>query len=150
MTHIPNQFIDPLGFQPLYNWPINHLTESPRGHTRTTTAVAPTGGIGLVRQQGSETPLSLVLQGTILTEAQRLAMIFWWVLCRTQTILFNEFDGETYEVLITDYKEQKIATTYNRTDPTIPYHYYTYTMTMDVIKTVSGSFLSADPSVIPP
>lgn len=146
MSRSPNQFIDPLGAQATYNWPINHLTESPRGRKRMTTAVAPTGGIGTVRQQGSEPPLQLVFQGTILTEAQRQTMIFWWVLCRTQTIIFNEFDGETFEVIITDYEEQKIATDYNRNDPTIPFHYYTYTITMDVITSVSGGWSIADPN----
>jgi hypothetical protein len=145
MTRTPNVFVDPAGIFADYNWPINHDGMSPSGRKRNTTATAPTSGIGTVRQQGSEAPLGLVLTGTMLTEDQRRQMIFWWTLCRTQTIFFYEFSSEQYEVIITDYEETKVPVFFNRNDPSIPYHIYTYTLTMDIIKPLSGSWEQAAP-----
>lgn len=136
-ARIGNQFIDPTGIQPPYTWAINHDTMDPGGRRRTTAQTAVTSGIGIVRQQGSETPLGMTLKGTILTEIQRLQFVGWWTLCRTQTIYFYEFSGEQYEVIITDYNDVKVRVAYNKNDATIPYHVYTYTLVMDIIQTLS-------------
>ena len=149
MARVPNQFVDPTGVVATYNWPINHDSETPRGRKRTISQTAPTGDLGStapVRQMGANMPLQLILTGTILTEAQRNAFIQWWEMCDEQTIYFYEFNGEQYEVLIIDFEEQKHISIWNSNDITnAPHHYYTYTLTMDVITVLAGSWLQSNP-----
>lgn len=144
-----NVFHDPAGVVADYEWPINHDSETPRGRKKTQSITAPTGLYGNtqpVRQMGAVAPMQIVLSGTILTEAQRAAMIQWWELCIAQSIYFYEFNGEQYEVMIIDYEEQKMQAAANRNDPVnAPYHYYTYTLTMDVINILAGSWLQTAP-----
>lgn len=145
MARIPCQFQDPAGVVADYNWAINYLTESPMGRKRSESVTAPTNNTGVVRQQGTEAPINRQLSGTILTEAQHSAFIQWWVLCRTQTIYFQDVNGDLAEVLIVDYEAQKNYTAWNTKDPVnAPYHYYTYTLTMDIITQISGSWAQAN------
>lgn len=122
-----------------YDWTVNHTEEDETGKTRNITRSAPTGGVGLVRQQGDDGPYLLRYTGTILHRAQWQAMWAWFALCRTQTIYFADYDGQQYEVQITSFTGKRVRKLANTgKDPSIPHHNYTYTIEMEVYRFMAG------------
>lgn len=139
MAYGRDKFIDvaPGGYG-TYSWPVNHSDEEAFGKTHNVDHTATTDGIGVVRQQGADDPMSLQLTGTIFHEAQHLAFVAWFALSSLRTIYFEDFTGAQYEVQITSYEPVRKRTLRNPRDPSIPLHYYSYTLTMDVIRAVTG------------
>jgi hypothetical protein len=135
-----NRFSDPRTGQ-FYDWPINHSDEDQFGRDRGVTLEANTGNVGLVKQQGDLTPLTLRLQGTILTRAQYQAMLNWFALCNTQSINFTDFAGDSYEVTITSFMPVRKRTLRNPRDPGAPLWYWTYTIEMMVLTVLSGAWV---------
>lgn len=133
-----NQFIDPRGVRPTYNWAINHSEEDNFGRSRNIEYTARTGE-GLVMQQGDEPPVLIRIRGTILTKAQVQEMIAWYTLCKEQTIYFKDFAGDEYEVLITSFQPTRQRNVGNlRDQANAPYWHWTYEMQMDVVTVRSG------------
>jgi hypothetical protein len=133
-----NVFTNPANGQ-TYVWPINHDAEEAFGKTREIEHTAPTSGIGLLRQQGDDQPLVIKLAGTILTKAQRDAMVAWYELCEGQTIYWTDFAGESYEVLITEFSPIRKRAARNMRDPVgAPLWFWTYSLSMEVITTRVG------------
>lgn len=138
-----NQFIDPAGVLATYSWHINHDTEQDGGRERPVDATAPTSGVGHVFQQGDETPLDLNYSGTILDPAQLDAMLDYFEACRTRTIHFLDCMGDRSEVVITSFKPIRVRCARNpRTGGT---HYWTYTITMQVIGVLAGTWAGVSP-----
>jgi hypothetical protein len=135
----PNKFIDPATGN-TYNWPINHREESEFGRARSMVRMAPSrSGVGLGRQQGEDSPMLIQIKGVILTKAQRDALISWYALCETQTIYFEDFSGERYEVIITSFKPTRRGVVRNHQDlANMPTWVYDYTMEMEVVKALVG------------
>lgn len=137
-----NRFVDPAsGIS--YEWQINHTEESDQGKTRNITRTASTAGVGVIRQQGDDGQLVLKFSGSILHRAQFRGMWQWYQLCRTQTIYFYDFDNQGYEVQITSFQYTRKRTLRNPRDPTTPYHYWTYTMEMEVYNVLGGDLAYA-------
>lgn len=132
-----NRFVDPASGI-AYNWTINHTEESEQGKTRNITRTASTAGVGIIRQQGDDGQLILKLSGTILHREQFRGFWQWYQLCRTQTIYFYDFDDQGYEVQITSFLYARKRTLRNPRDPSAPYHYWTYTMEMEVYNVLGG------------
>lgn len=120
-----------------YEWPINHKQEDEFGKRRNIEQTANTGNTGHVRQQGSKSPLSLKLQGTILTRDFLFAMRLWFELCEDQTIEFHDYTGQQYEVIITAFNPTRVRGQ-NHKDPVYaPNHYWTYSIEMDVVRVLT-------------
>jgi hypothetical protein len=141
MARSPNVFTNPANGA-TYTWPINHSEEEAVTKSRQMSDGASTDNIGLIPQQGAPTPMILSWKGSILTKAQLDAIISWYELCETQTIYVQDFSGARYEVLITDFDPQRVAVARNPRDPAnAPLWYWTYTLTMRVLKVLSGDWL---------
>lgn len=126
-----------------YLWHTNHLEEEEHGPIIGMERTAPTGGIGLVRQQGSEEPMRLTLTGTIMDPLQHLAFVVWRSRCLDRTIRFKDFAGDEYEVVITRYQPRRERVVRNpRATPGTPEQLYVrrYTIEMDVIQVLEGSW----------
>lgn len=128
-----------------YEWHVNHSEEQELGKERSIEHTGLSGGFlsgstGVVRQVGLDSPMVLSFTGTIFHAAQHQEMIDWFQLCRTQTVEFRDFTGDEYEVLITSFKPIRKRTLRNPRDPSIPLHYWTYTITMEVIRFISGDW----------
>lgn len=126
-----------------WDWLINHGWEGEEemGIARSIEASATVDGTGVVRQQGAETPLRLVRRGTILAPAQHAAMTAWARLARSQTIYYEEFNGDSYEVLIVAFRSHKEGVMANpRGGADAPMHLWRYTIEMDVLNVLAGTW----------
>lgn len=122
-----------------YEFDIGHSSEEPTSKTRQITNSANTANTGLIAQQGDVQPLLLRYAGTILKASQHKEMWRWYQLCETQTILFTDYAGNEYEVMITDFAPKRQPTLRNPRDPkNALLHYWNYTITMQVIRVVKG------------
>lgn len=128
-----------------YVWPVNHSDESAFGKTRNITNGAPTGLTGLIPQQAADSPMVLELTGTIFHAAQHAAMIRWFAISEHQTIYFYDFAGGAYEVVITEFEPVRKRTLRNPRDPSIPLHYWTYTLRMQVVNFLAGPWVGVTP-----
>lgn len=138
-----NTFTNPLDAS-TYEWDMNHSEEEGMGKARNITRAANTGNTGAVRQQGDDGPLIISLSGKILKRSQLQAFWMWFNLCRTQTIHFEDYDGQKYEVQITSFiprRLRKLSHSGTR-DPAMPHHYYEYTMTMEVYRLIAGDMFA--------
>lgn len=138
-----NRFEDPAGSLTAYDWRINHSEEDEGGQSRQVEHTANTGQTGLVRQQGASDPLTLNYKGTILHKAQVVEMLKWYEACRTRTIYFQDFAGDRYEVLITSFKPTRLRAAKNNADTDAPLWYWKYTITMEVVTILSGTYAEA-------
>lgn len=138
-------FINPANGEK-YEWKIGHKAEEPTSKTRQITESANTGNTGLVKQQGDVQPLILKYSGSILHASQHSEMWRWYELCETQTIFFQDFMGNEYEVIITDFAPKREPTIRNPKDfKNAPFHYWTYTITMEVIRVIKGELAGLTP-----
>lgn len=145
MTRVANQFQDPAGTLPTYSWEINHDAEDEGGKSRNITVTANTGRTGLVRQEGDETPLTLSYSGTFFSKNQLVRMLRYWEACSTRTIRFVDFLGDTYGVLITDFRPLRKRVVRNpRDQANAPGVIWTYKIVMQVIDIISGPYDDAD------
>lgn len=133
MTYVRNRFTDPANVVAQYVWAINHKEEDGAAFQRQLERTTTTDGVGFVRQQGSASPQIRRYKGTILAQAQYDAMKSYYDLCETQTIYFRDFQDGEFEVLITLFNPVRKYTIQNPRDPSIPFHYWTYDIEMEVI-----------------
>ena len=134
-----NVFKDPAGVKANYSWPINHSEEQELGKARNIEHGANTANTGFVRQQSDEGPLTLRFSGIILEKAQVQEFIAWWQLCETQTIHFDDYAGDSYEVIITSFKPIRHKTVRNPRDfANAPNWYWRYEIEMDVVRIIDG------------
>jgi hypothetical protein len=105
-----NYFIDPSTLE-VYKWHLNHRPDGDKGteKKRNIEATANSGNVGLIRQQSDDEPLSLKREGDILHSDQEIAMWQWFQRCKSRTIYFVEFNGDAYEVQITDLKVERLG-----------------------------------------
>lgn len=144
MTRVANQFVDPAGLLPGYPWAINHDTESEAGKSRNIDHGGNTGATGLVRQQGDDDPLVFQFSGTMMTELQVITTLQYFQACRSRTIVFTDFSGDSYEVLITSFKPTRQRVVKNPRDLTnAPLHIWKYQISMEVISILSGPYAAA-------
>lgn len=140
----PNQWIDPAGILATYNWPVNHSSEEPLTKSRQMADGAPTSNIGLIPQQGSATPLIWKLKGTIFDDNQHAQNLAFWEACEGRSIYWQDFHGDKYEVIITDYEPNRKAVARNPKFPNQQY-IWEYTITMRVLTVFSGPWVGVVP-----
>jgi hypothetical protein len=135
-----NRFTNPANGA-FYDWQVNHSEEASVGKTRQISESANTANTGLVKQQGDVQPLRLKFTGTIFHKAQHEQFIGWFQLCESQTILFRDFAGDEYEVIVTQYDAVRKRTVRNPRDfANAPLWYWTYELELEVVRVVSGSW----------
>lgn len=134
----PNQFIDPAGVKPTYAWTINHSEEEEVQNSRQVAHGAPTSDIGLIPQQGVEYPLVFQWKGTLFTQADKDEMDSWYALCQNQSIYLTDFDGNQYEILISDWNVQRVGVAANKRGG-VPW-LWKYTITIQVLTVLSGDW----------
>lgn len=140
-----NRFTDP-NTGSFYDWQINHTSESSFGKARQVTESANTANTGLIKQQGDASPLKLKFQGTIMHKHQKDEFERFWELCESQTIIFKDFAGNEYEVLITVFDPTRHATVRNEKDPAnAPLWYWTYEIEMEVVRIIKGDWEGVTP-----
>jgi hypothetical protein len=136
-----NTFEDPNNVRPDYEWHINHDEEGDFGKERRISHGANTATTGLVRQQADDDPLIMQLSGVILHQAQYDEMIAWFALSKTQTLYFEDFAGDRYEILFTSFKPKRFRTIKNPRDfANAPYWFWKYELTFEVVR-----FLTSNP-----
>lgn len=127
-----------------YSFQVNHDEEDEMGKARAITRLANTGLVGAVRQQGDDGPLLLRWSGKILHREQYRQMWAWFALSRNQTIHIEDFDGQKWEVQITSFQPKRVRKlSYSGKDPSMPHHYYTYRLEMEVYGFISGDMVTA-------
>lgn len=134
-----DRFIDPTTGE-TYSFHVNHDAEEDSGRSRNIDLSGVTGGARLVRQQGMEEPLMLRWTGTILHRDQFREMWRFFALCEYHSIHVKDFDDQEYEVQITSFQPVRKRGE-NRNDRSIPHHYWTYTLEMQVFTVISGDLL---------
>lgn len=138
-------FIDPLTGRE-YIWKVGHEEEQAVGKSRNVTHSGNTAGTGLIRQQGEPAPLILKYAGKILHLSQYEEFWAWYQLCESQTIYYRDYFGEEFEVVITQFEPIRKPTVRNPKDfANMPRHYYTYTITMEVVKVRAGALVGLAP-----
>lgn len=135
---VPNEFENPKT-STKWAWPVNHSEEEETGKERSVENGANTAGTGLNPIQADDQPLQFSYSGTIFSKAQVTEMIAWFELCKTQTIYFHDFAGDSYEVIITSFKPTRHRTIRNPRDfKNAPLWYWTYTIQMRVVRVIDG------------
>lgn len=135
-----NEFRAPSGALPTYQWQVNHSDEEAVTRSRNIDATAPTSNVGLVMQQGSDGPLTFRFTGTILHAQQFAMMRAYYDLTQRETVIFTDFTGDEYEVVISSFTPLRKRTLRNPRDLSIPLHYWTYTIEIMVIRVISGTW----------
>lgn len=129
-----------------WTWPIGHSDEQPTTKTRSIQRTANTAVVGAVRQQGDDGPIILKFSGTILQRVQLQQFWAWYALGKTQSIFFYDFDDQGYEVLITELSvTRKRKLSHTGRDPSMPFHFYTYDITMEVLSVLQGDMVGVGP-----
>lgn len=128
-----------------YPFKVNHLEEDGFGKTRTISHTGTTAANRQVRQQAAPDPMTFTLTGSILHKSQHDQFIRFFNACDHNTVIFTDFEGNQYEVLIIDYTPTRKYTIRNPRDPSIPLHYYSYTLKMEVVNFISGEWVGTNP-----
>ena len=103
----------------LWEWPVGHEEEDPMDKSLALTRSAVTSGVGYVRQQGTPTPTVVKLKGWIKTKSQLEIMEAFYNACAgigtpSRTVFYRDVEGVEHEVLITDFKPQRVRSLSNR------------------------------------
>lgn len=135
-------------FNPLtnvtYSWQRNHEEEDEAGKQRNITHTSNTGNVGLVRQQGEESPMVMTWRGKIFHRSQLIQFWDWFRLCKTQTIHLIDFDNQGYEVQIVDFRPRRRSKLSAASpDPSMPMHYYEYAIAFEVYDFLTGDLVTA-------
>ncbi len=105
---------------------------------------APTSNIGLIPQQGAATPLIFTIKGRFFDDNQHAQNLAFWELCEGQSIYWQKFNGDKYEVMITDYEANQIRASRNPKFPDKSY-IWEFTLTMRVLTALTGPYVGVVP-----
>lgn len=138
------KLIDPApGGLGTYDWQVNYSEEGEFGRSRNLDVTTTTDGTKIIVQQGEDEPMNISVQGTILHANQHNKFVDYFKKSKLQSLIFQDFEGHQYEVMMTAYKPQRQRTIRNPRDSTIRLHYYTYTLEMFVLRVISGPWVGA-------
>lgn len=136
-----DRFVNPANGQE-YIWHQAHSEEEEFGKTRNIQARGTTGK-GRVLHEGSDEPMRLRWSGTYQYRAQHTALWTWFRLCDTQTIHLYDYDGQGYEVTITDFKpKRRRKLSFTGKDAGVPHHFWEYTIEFLVVRFLNGDMLA--------
>lgn len=127
-----------------YVWHMGPESEEPTGKPRQIVTVPSTRGGKTYRQTAGTEPFTIAWAGKFEHRAQHVAMWQWYQLCENQTIHLYDFDGQGYEVQITDFKPvRRRKLSYTGKDSSVPHHYWEYTITFVVYDFIGGDMEAA-------
>lgn len=138
------KFEDPVGGG-TYTWARNHEAEQEQGLQTNIQATSTTSGNRRIKQQSDDDVFKLTYTGRITVRDQYVQFWFWRAVSKAHTIYFTDFDGQKYEVQITDLKTQRVRqmSAAAGSDPT--HHYWTYTIEMTVYRFITGDLSFVTP-----
>lgn len=146
MAYTRVKLIDPsfglVGNLGTYDWEVNYNSESEFGAQRNVDSFQNTSGTGFIIQQGDDQPIAISVSGKFFTKAQHQKFVAFYKRSQFQTMVFEDFEGAQYEVMITAYKPQRVRTQRNPrgNNEDNRLHYYEYTMEMLVLNVISGDW----------
>lgn len=133
MAYVRAKFHDAAAILADYELQIMWDEEEGQERTRNVERTAVTAGVGVVRQQGEDTPRLFRFSGTALHQNQVDKIDAYYGACATRTVFFTDFDGTVHEVLITKWNPKRVRTLKNPRDSSIPLHYYQWELEMEKI-----------------
>jgi len=139
-----NEFYDPVAPE-TYTWKINHSEAEGPKRAANVSFSGRRGAFGIQAQQGDDEPVILTLQGSILHRSQYKA--FWRFKGITNSFRYTDYDGQVYEVAMTGLECTPRRVALNLSDATMKRHVWDYTMTLLVLRFVTGDL--ADEGVLP-
>lgn len=149
MAYTRVKLIDPafgvVGNLGTYVFDVGYNDEGEFGQRRSMEAFANTSGNGFIVQQGQDEPMTISISGTILKKSQHIQFVNFFKRSKIQSMVFEDFEGNRYEVMITAYLPKRTRAARNdrgRADGNL-LHYYTYTLEMMVLSVISGEWLAA-------
>jgi methyltransferase-like protein len=126
-----------------YSFEINNEDEE-MGAKRNVDSFMNTSGQGWIIQQGQDDPPNIQISGKMLTKNQNQRLTQFYNRCAQHTMYYQDFEGQTYEVMITGYSPKRLRASRNpRGGAVNPLHYYSYTLEMLVVTVISGDWLLA-------
>ena len=141
MAYGRDTLIDPApGGLGTYQFYVGHDEESEFGSNTSIDRTANTAGTGLVMQAGEPSIEPISITGKILTLAQYQKLVAFERKSRHNTLIWTDFFGDSYEVVISAFKAKRMRTLFNRRDPGMRYHYYQYTLEMTVVTVKAGAW----------
>lgn len=144
-TYGRDTLIDPApGGLGTYEFEINHQDEEEYGNERQLTVTRNTADGIAITQQGDSAVQQRTLTGTILTKDQHEKLAAFTKksgrLDPTNTLIFRDFFGEEYEVLIQAYRVKPVGVMRNPRDPGMRKHILRFTMVLLIIDVKNGPF----------
>lgn len=136
MAVVKNRFLNPATGN-VYTWHINHWDGDERSGMQLPVSWASSTDGTPLPQYGEQQPQTWTLRGRILHRAQHEAFQLWAFLSQSQTIYFRDFDMSEYEVVIQNYKWQRVPCVHNGSDPTMPFHTFHYDLELAVLAFLS-------------
>ncbi len=127
-TRSPNRLSD-LVTGASYAWAINHLTEDPLDFSRE---------YDDWRQQSASSPARFRFQGTILEPEQLDSLLSMYEACDDRTLLFEDYTGDSYEVVIVLW-DARPERAYN--PRTRDVFIWRYTVEMEIVTVLNSTFL---------
>lgn len=142
MAYTRCQLLDPGNVLPVYSWDVNYNQEGEFGQRRNLEPMANTAGGIYVVQQGQDDPLQISVSGTMLRKSQHQTFVRYFKVCRERTVIFTDFEGAMFEVMISGYLpvRQRAARNPRGLVEGNFYHTYTYTLEMMVMQVLSGDW----------
>lgn len=146
MAYTRVKLIDPsygiVGNLGTYDWDVNYDEENTFGRTRNIDATQNTGATDFIFQQGADEPMVISVSGKALTKMQHAKFCAFYSRSQYQTMIFEDFEGAQFEVMITSYQPKRVRAARNPRGQAggAGLHYYTYTLEMMVLNVLSGDW----------
>lgn len=146
MAYTRVKLIDPaygvVGNLGTYEFDVNYDDEGEMGARRDIQAFANTSGDGYIIQQGQDSPMTISVTGKILKPSQHRKFIAFYKRSKIQSMVFEDFEGFQYEVLISAYVPKRLRASANPRGRVegAGLHYYTYSLEMMVLNVISGDW----------
>lgn len=141
MAYGRDTLVDPSGAVGAYVFDIGHDEEDEFGSTTAIERTANTAGTGLVMQAGEPSIDPIRITGKAMKLSQYQKLVAFERQSKLNTLIWTDFFGDSYEVVISSFKAKRVRTLFNRRDPAnMRYHIYQYTLEMTVVTVRAGAW----------
>lgn len=123
-----------------YTWDVNASEVDGPNRPSTMQYEGKAGGQGIIPTQGADQPMIFSLTGSIIHKRQFLA--FWHYRYIRNSFYWTDEEGNVFEVTMTGFEPKKVRVARNYADSSIPLHKWTYTMTLQVLRVISGDLVA--------
>lgn len=141
MAYGRDTLVDPSGVVGTYVFDIGHDEEEEFGSTTSIERTANTSGTGVVMQAGEPVIDPIRITGKAMKLSQYQKLVAFERQSKLNTLIWTDFFGDSYEVVISSFKAKRVRTLLNRRDlPNMRYHIYQYTLEMTVVTVRAGAW----------